>query len=139
MNAASVDIRDILAADSAVGLTDGTDLHLADMPDTPGTPDLCAAVFDAGAWGDRQGLESMDQERPIVQVRVRGRRGGYTEAHALARAIIDAVSRAIGTEVNGARYAGLWLQGDVIHLGRDGKGRDDLSVNFRVWRRAVGS
>jgi len=139
MNPSSIDIRDMILAESSIGLTDGTDLHVADMPDVETIPDLCVAVFDIGAWGDRAGLARMDQERPMVQVRVRGRKGGYTEARALVDAIVAALhgTAKAGTEINGARYAGLWLQGDVLHLGRDGKGRDDLAANFRVWRSAV--
>lgn len=131
MNPPSVDIKDLLDADSDVGLTFPTDLFVSEMPKEP---DLCAAVFDSGGFDPDAHI---DYQRPTVQVRVRGNKGAYVAAHSLAQAIRDALNGLNDQTVNATRYIGIWVVGDVLSLGQDDNGRPLLSVNFRIHRTAA--
>lgn len=128
MNPPSVDIKEILAAESSLALTYATDLFVSEMPDSPGA---CVAVYDTGGENPES---NYIYQRPTVQVRVRGDRGGYVAAHTLAQDIRDTLHDSTGYEASGSRYVGIWCQGDVLFIGYDDKHRPLFSVNFRMHR-----
>jgi len=128
MNPPSQDIKDIMVATSSLGLTFATDLFISEMPQTP---DECVCVYDTG--GDDPGTE-FTYERPTLQVRVRGARGGYLNAHGLAQEIRDVLNGQHNYTINGARYIGIWAVGDIIFVGYDDNHRPELTVNFRLHR-----
>ena len=128
MNPPSIDVKDILAATSSLALTFATDLFVSEMPTTP---DACVCVYDSG--GDDPEVE-YTYERPHVQVRIRGDKGGYEVAHELARAIRDTLSGTANYTINAARYVGIWAVGDILSIGYDNNQRPLLTVNFRLHR-----
>ncbi len=130
MNPSSFDIKDLLDADSGVGLTFPTDLFVSEMPKEP---DKCAAVFDTGGY---DAMSNYDYKRPTVQVRVRGDKGGYLAAHALAQSIFDLLHGSDNQTVNSTRYIGIWAEGDIMFIGYDDNRRPLLSMNFRIHRAA---
>jgi hypothetical protein len=128
MNAPSIDIKDILAGTSSLALTFGTDLFVSQMPDTP---DQCVAVYDTGGYDQDADIS---YERPTVQVRVRGTKGGYVNAYSLTQNIRDTLHALANYTINGARYIAIWCQGDILSLGYDDNHRPLLSVNFLIHR-----
>jgi hypothetical protein len=131
MNAPSEDIKDMLAAVSSLALTFATDLFVSEMPDTP---DQCVCVYDTGGF-DPEG--DFNYERPTAMIRVRGAKGAYTAGHELAQACRDALLGTADSTVNGARYIGIWVVGDVNHIGYDDNHRPLFTVNFRIHRAAA--
>jgi hypothetical protein len=131
MNAPSEDVKDILDGESELGLTYGTDLFISEMPSIP---DACVCVYDSGGYAPDGCLDGAQFERPTIQIQVRGARGGYLIAHELAQSIRDALHGLADYEINGARYLGMWLEGDVNYIGQDDNNRPILSLNFRLER-----
>jgi hypothetical protein len=128
MNPASQDVKDMLAADSACGLTYATDLFISEMPPTP---DQCVCVYDTGGFDPEAQYE---YERPTVQVRVRGVAGTYLTTFALAQNCLDALHGTANYTINSARYIGIWAQGDILFVGYDNNGRPMLTFNVRIHR-----
>ena len=127
MNAPSDDIKDILEGLSSLALTFATDLFVAKRPPLP---DQCVTVYDSGGYDP----QANDYERPTVQVIVRGLKGGYRTAYALAKSIKDELHEYANQTVNSTRYIAIYTQGDILSLGEDENGRPLLSVNFRIHR-----
>jgi len=128
MNPPSVDIKDILKSISALALTFTTDLFVSEMPHAP---DDCVCVYDTG--GENSEVDYV-YERPTIQVRVRGAKGGYQDGHALAQSIRDELNGLANHTINAARYVGIWVEGDIIALGYDDNHRPLFTVNFRMHR-----
>jgi len=128
MNPPSVDIKDMLDADSNLSLTFAENLFVSEMPTAP---DLCVAIYDAS--GDDL-APNFVYERPHVQIRVRGAKGQYSEAHLLAQTIRDTLNGTTNYEINSARYIGIWSMGDILFLGYDDNHRPLLTMNFRLHR-----
>ena len=128
MNAPSEDVKDILEGITSLALTFATDLFVSEMP---AEPDGCVCVYDTG--GDDTEANYV-YEKPTVQVRVRGAKGGYLTAHALAQSIRDTLNGEHDYTINGARYIGIWAVGDVLSVGYDDNHRPLLTVNFRLHR-----
>lgn len=128
MNAASVDVKDLLEDHTALGLAFATDLFVSSMPSEP---DECVAVYDTGGLPP-SALFTL--ERPSVQVRVRGPKGDYRTGWALAAAIRDFLNGMHGEVINSARYISIFATGDIIPLGSDKSERPEFTVNFQVHR-----
>jgi hypothetical protein len=128
VNAASRDVKDLLAGESALALTPGDDLHISEMPSTP---DACISVHDSGG-PPPSALFTL--ERPTVQVRVRAEKGHYEAGHATAAAIRDLLNGMHGFTLNGSRYISIFATSDVIPLGNDQNRRPEFTVNFQIQR-----
>jgi hypothetical protein len=128
LNPPSEDIKDYLDGDSDLGLTFAVDLFISEMP---ASPDACVCVSDAPGMSPEV---DFTYERPMVQVMVRGAKDGYRAAHMLAQTIRDKLNGLHDYEVNGARYIGVWAEGDLIPLGYDDNHRPQVAVNFRLHR-----
>jgi len=131
MNPPSVDIKDILEGTSSLGLTFATDLFVSEMPTTP---DACVCIYDTGGEDPEV---NYTYERPHVQVRVRGDKGGYETAQELAQSIRDTLSGTADYTINGARYVGMWALGDVMFIEYDDNQRPEFTVNFRLHRTSA--
>ena len=126
MNPPSQDIKDFLV-DAAVG-TFGTDLFISKEPTTPAA---CVTVYDTGGFDPDAHLV---YDKPTVQIRVRGARGGYQAAFAKAQAVRTALRTIFNEVKNGTRYIGVWILGDITAIGDDEEGRPVLVVNARIHR-----
>jgi hypothetical protein len=128
MNPPSEDIKDILDDASSLGLTFATDLFVSEMPISP---DACVAIYDTGG---EPAEPDYVYERPTVQVKVRGARGRYRDAHILAQTIRDLLNGMHNEELNGARYIAIWIETDVIFIGYDESHRPQFTLNLRIHR-----
>ncbi len=131
MNAPSEDIKDILLGILSLTLTYATDLFIGEMPKTPNN---CVCIFDTGGYDPESNYV---YQRPTIQVRVRGAGGGYLAAHEQAQAIRDELHGLHNETINGARYVGIWQEGDIISVGQDDNKRPNITVNFRIHRTTV--
>jgi len=73
-------------------------------------------------------------ERPHIQVKIRGAKGGYDDAYATAHAIKRLVHGTANTTINGTRYVVIAVLGDVMSIGDDDNNRPLLTVNFTIHR-----
>lgn len=128
MNPPSEDIKDILEGTSALALTFGTDLFISEMPPDPGQ---CVCVYDTGGESPET---DYTYQRPTVQVRIRGARGCYQEAHNFAQSIRDTLNGEHNYTIDGTRYLAIWTVGDVLSVGYDDNHRPLLTINFRLHR-----
>lgn len=128
MNSPSEDIKDILDGQSSLALAFRTNLFVSEMPPKP---DECVAVYDTGGENPQP---NYTYERPTVQVRVRGAKGDYEDAYALAEAIRNILNGMHDEEVGGTRYIGIWAMGDILFVGYDDNHRPLLTINFRLHR-----
>ena len=127
MNSPAVDIAGILAT-AGVG-TIATDLFVSEQPDLP---DECVTVFDTGGFPPES---NYIYKKPTVNIRVRGKRGGYVNAYAVAKSVQDALHDLTNEDIDSVnRIISVWCMGDVIALGKDEQGRPQLSLNFRIHR-----
>jgi len=86
-------------------------------------------IYDTGG-GDP--LVVADVYQPTIQVRVRNLDG--QAAYAKQYQIRDLLHDAINQVINSTDYIGMWLQGDIISLGRDENSRYILTSNYRLMR-----
>lgn len=130
VNAPSEDVAALLESSAAgLGLTVGTDLFVAAEPDTP---DACVTVYDSPGFGPDPAVA--DYHRPGVMVRVRGVRGGYRAAYAVALAVLEYFHTLRQQTVAGTRYVAFWAETDVNPVGVDERERPLFTVNLTVHR-----
>jgi hypothetical protein len=132
MNPASEDVKDLLLAESSLALTFGTDLFISEIEESATEPAL--GVYDTG--GPDRDLAT-DIEEPMVQIRVRGAKGGYLAAHEKLQAAATALHGQANITQGGARYLLIAVQTEVLFVGYDGNQRPMLTVNLRTIRTAA--
>lgn len=131
LNPPSEDVKDILAAQSVLGLVFGTDLFIGGLPSTP---DACVAVYDTTGEPPEP---SYRYERPHVQVVCRGDQGAYRLTQIQAQTIRDILNGINEETWNGARYIGIWALGDVNFIANDENRRPRFTINFRLHRTGI--
>lgn|SRR5690554_5981885 len=141
MRAPSRDLCSILEGFSELALEYGTNLFQHRQGDETTLPDECVVVYDSGG-SDPLYPTSADggtsvYARPTAQVRVRGKKGRYNETYALASAIHATLNGLANVTVTGARYIGIWAQGEPIDVGDDENKRPIVTVNVRMHRTAT--
>ena len=129
MNSPAYDIAAMLDGDSALGLTLATDLFIGEIPGT--VSGRCVAVYDSGGEPAQSGYK---YERPYVQVRVRGAKGGNQSAFSLAESIATFLHDTANYTINAARYVGIWKLDEPGFVGWDDNRRPLYTVNFRIHR-----
>lgn len=128
MNPTSEDMKTHLVTN--LGLVFGTNLFVSEMPPTP---DRCVCLYDTGGFDPEYDYV---YQRPTFMARVRGEKGAYQTAWALARSVMDTLSPLANVSFGGTRYVGVWANGDIFHLGYDENQRPLFSMNFRAHRTA---
>lgn len=115
----SKDIATLLA--DTLG-TLGTDIFYSNQPDSP---DSCITVLDTG------GLES-DRYLPHAEVtfQVIVRNVHYDTAETKANSIVDILHKKKHSTIGGEYHYYIFLLTEPVSLGRDEKGRDEISINF---------
>ena len=132
MNPSSKDIVDLMdASNSGLGLTKNSNLFWPRMPDASNTPHKCVSVSDTSGRSPDTGSDIFNT---TIQITVRGNRNKYEEAHELAQDIQDFLHGLNNETVNGARYIGVWAEGDILPVGEDDKNRPVFTCNFRIQR-----
>lgn len=132
MNSPAVDISAMLIlSSSATGLTEGTDLFIADEPELP---NAVVTIYDTGGASPQPGYTYL---RPTVQVRIRGAKMDYATAYTLAETIRNVLHGFPNQNINGTKYIAIYGLGDIQNLGDDENGRPIFTVNFIIHRGDV--
>lgn len=131
MNPTSVDIKDMLEADSSLGLVLNTDLFIGMEPTKPND---CVTIFDTlGRPPQLTMAKGENYFYPSVQIRVRGK--SYLTAWALAKDIKTSL-HARGPETwNGTLYTLLQCISGPAMLDWDENQRVRFVINFNIQRR----
>ena len=131
MNAPSEDIKDMLVANSDLGLVFGTNLFIGFEP---AKPDSCVTLFDVPGFSPELVLSGQSTyEYPSLSVRVssKDQKVGY----ALAQKIKDAL-HGVGPETwNSTLYTVIYCTSGPALLDRDENGRFRFIINFNTQRR----
>ena len=128
MNASSEDIKDLLIAESSLGLTFATNLFIAKEPTTP---NICVTIFDTGGGGgDLQLSKESGYFRTSIQIRVRDT--DYRNAMDTAHEIVDFLHNTGNTVINGTRYTVIRCSTYPTILDWDKESRVRIITNFEI-------
>lgn len=130
MNATSVDIAEMLEAQSSLGLTLGSNLFVGKEPTKP---DNTVTIFDTYGMPPQLALTSQGLENPTIQIRVRNT--SYTNGWAIIHSIEQAL-HGRGQEVwNETLYSVIYCASGPVNLDWDDNSRARFICNFNVQRR----
>lgn len=136
MNSVVEDIKDMLVAESALGLTFATNLHLYKEPATPGN---VVTIFETPGMPPIGTLDSNETtkhyEKPSIQVRVRNKVAdtGFALAYQ-----IQSVLHARAHETWGDYYySSIMSIGNPAMVDWDDNSRIRIVINFNIQRRLV--
>jgi hypothetical protein len=132
MNPPSLDIRQILAAESSITGSVSPVTPTFFYENLPDEEDVAVLVTDSGGF-DPLALEVV-YDKPTVQVLVRAK--SYSQGYSLIKACASFLHKKTDETINSTRYIAIWQMSDIISLGTDDSKRNLLSVNFRIHRTA---
>lgn len=131
MNATSEDIKDMLEAESSLGLTFAINLFIGKEP---ADPDNCVTIFDThGAPPQLTYNKNEIYQYPSVHIRVRNR--AYMTGWTLANDIKDALHGRAQETWNATYYGLIISTGEPALLDWDEHGRARFIINFDIQRR----
>ena len=135
MNSPAEDIKDMLVAESSLGLdfqTDGTgNLYIGKEP---GKPNDCITIFDTpGAPPQLTLRRGEEYHYPSVQIRVRNTK--YEVGWALIQDIQTALHSRAQEVWNGVLYSVIYCSSGPFHLDWDDNNRARFIINFNIQRR----
>lgn len=130
MNAPSEDIKDMLIAESGLGLTFAQNLFISKEKTDP---DQIVVIYDT--FGGMPDL-TMDQqiyERPSIQIKVRSR--DYSQGYNLINEIYLSLHGRAHETWNGTIYELIRAINSPTHFDWDERGRARFIVNFNLQRK----
>jgi hypothetical protein len=133
MNRPSWDIKDMLEAESSIGLIFGKGGNLF-LNAEPTTPDNCVAIFDG--YGSPPQLTMNPEERyeyPSVQIRIRNKK--QDDAWVIIEGIMVALHGRNHETWNGTLYTVIKAASSPALLDWDDNGRCRFVINFNLQRR----
>lgn len=122
-----------LTADVKTLLTNINDnIYRNDKPDTQNN---LIVIYETGGQPALHsvGVRSASLEKPTFQVLVRNT--SHDEAEIQAQEIKDTLDGLTRQTINNTRYEVIFMEGDVIHLGKDDRERTQFTINFVAWRK----
>ena len=105
-------------------------IYLGDLPDTP---DNCIVLYATGGLGTLHNIgvaTNKAAEQQSIQIRVRNT--DYATAVSEANEIKDILDGYNNTIVNTDLYQSVFLDSDILSLGKDDRGRTNLTINFTL-------
>lgn len=131
MNPASVDIKDLLEAESSFGLTFATNLFIGSEPQQP---DNCVTIYDTPGYPPELALEGAVQYfYPSIQIRVRN--NSYLDAYDMINDIKTYLHGMNNFTVNGTDYDLIECSIEPHLLEWDKTGRSIFVITFNLRRR----
>jgi hypothetical protein len=131
MQPSSADIKDMLEADSSLGLEFMTDLFIGREP---ATPDNCVTLFDTGGMAPQLTMtKGEDYFYPAIQIRIRNR--SYITGWLLAENIRESLHGRAHETWNDTYYSLVHCSSGPALMDWDENGRARIVINFLIQRR----
>lgn len=130
MNSASEDIKDILEAESALGLIYATNLFRGLEPEEPNN---CVTIFDTVGAPPDLTLDQQNLFHPSIQIRVRNT--DYNTGWDLIQLLADTLHGRAQETWNGTLYSVIAISSGPAMLYWDENERVVFIVNFNMTRR----
>lgn len=130
MNVPSEDIKDMLEAESSLGLTFATNLFIGKEPSSP---DDCVTIFDTFGSPPQLTLDNQKYENPSIQIRVRS--VDYKTGWNLIADIVDVLHGQAQKTWNTTLYSVIYATNSPALLDWDDNDRCRFIVNFNIQRR----
>lgn len=131
MNSSSEDIKDMLEAESSLGLVFGTNLFIGREPTKPID---CVIIFDTPAFPPQLTFNKDEfYEYPAIQIRIRNNE--YVEGYSLANDIMISLHGRGEETWNGTLYTLIRCSSGPAMLDWDENNRVRFIVNFEIQRR----
>lgn len=108
--------------------TPANTIYLMDCPDTPFDNVVC--LYLAGGRPPVLSFDGRTYEQPSFMVRIRHL--NPSTAVQWAEAVKDALNGIHDLTINSTHYIDVTQMGDIMPLGKDGKGRMELTINFNA-------
>lgn len=133
MNIVSEDIKDMLVAETALGLTLATNLFIGSEERTPRNS---VTILDApGAAPQLTFTKGENYHYTSIQIRVRN--GDYTTGWNLIEEIKTSLHGRAQETWNGTLYSVIYCSSGPAHLDWDENGNARFIVNFNIQRRPI--
>ena len=132
MNAVSYDIKDMLEAESSLGLTFATNLFVAYEP---ASPDNCVTIFDTPSFAPDMTLDPQNEAYYRSSAQIRIRHNTYGTGMSWARDIMDSLHGRAHETWNGTLYTVVMAAGEPALLATDENNRKIIIINFNLQRR----
>jgi len=130
MNMPSEDIKDMLEAESSLGLAFQTNLFIAREP---ADPNNCVTIFDTPGFPPMITYDKAKYEYPSIQIRVRNT--SYQDGMELAQNIADYLHLKSQETWNNTYYTIIKCMGNPALLDWDENKRARIIINFNLQRR----
>jgi len=131
MNSSSEDIKDMLVAESALGLIFGTNLFIGREPSNPVN---CVTIFDTPGFPPQLTFNKEEfYEYPSIQIRVRNNH--YETGWAIISDIMLSLHGRAQETWNGTLYSLIQCSGGLALLDWDENNKVRFVVNFNIQRR----
>lgn len=132
MNIASEDIKDILVADSSLGLVFAHNLFIGREP---AKPKDTVTIFDYTGYAPQLTLDNAEYEYPSINIRVRS--ASYERGAELIEKIKTSLHGRAQETWNGTLYSVIRCTSGPAFLEWDENGMVKFIVNFNINRRTV--
>jgi hypothetical protein len=133
MNAASVDIKDLLVANTELGLEFTKNLFIGFEPEAP---DTCVTIYDTPGYASDIIMTGNDgYEYPSVQIQVRS--DGYIEAFTIADDIRNYLHGKHHVKTDDCEYQVIDCTSPPFMLNRDENNRVKFVINLDLQRSSI--
>ncbi len=121
--------------DEGVGTFAGESTWSINVSREPDSPDGAVTVYDTGGNAADPVNEIYE---PTIQVRVRAEdyATAYSKHEEIRDILIIPTSVTLGAGDN-TWYIGIWMQSDILSIGRDDHDRHILTANYRIQRQPL--
>jgi hypothetical protein len=130
MNVPSFDIKDMLEADSSLGLNFADNLFIGKEPVSPKDT---VSIFDTSGFPPELTFDNKVYEYPSIQIRIRNRK--YQDGMLLAHSIMISLHGRSKQTWNGTLYTVIYCSSGPALLDWDENGNCRFIINFNLQRR----
>ncbi len=106
------------------------------LGDAPDTPDNCVMIYATGGIGTLHNMGAVTNkaaEQQSIQIRIRNT--DYATAVSEANQIKEILDGYNNTIVNTDLYQSIFLDSDILSIGKDDRGRNNLTLNFTLKKK----
>jgi len=134
MNSSSEDIKDMLVADSSLGLVFGTNLFKAREPKEKEKSN-CVTIFDTSTQPPQLTMAGQGEDYDYTSIQIRVRNLKFVTGWDLAEDIKTSLHGRSQETINGTLYSVIYCSSGPALLDWDENNRARIIINFNIQRR----